>query len=59
MALNPMNYKNKNMKEFMFQKELALIKQLYEWNVCFVITGILKMLLKNLNHSFALNCMMY
>ena len=28
----------------MFQKELTLIKQVHQKNVCFVITGILKML---------------
>ena len=32
----------------MFKKELTLIKQVHQENVCFVITGILKML-QNLN----------
>ena len=34
----------------MFQKELTLIKQVHQKNVCFVIIGILKMLDLNLNY---------
>ena len=34
----------------MLQKELTLIKQVYQKNVSFVIIGILKMLVINLKH---------
>ena len=34
----------------MFQKELTLIKQAHQKNVCFVIIGTLKMLVLNSNH---------
>ena len=37
------------MKELIFQKELILIKQVHQKNVCFVITGISKILVVNLN----------
>ena len=43
----------------MFQKELTLIKQVHQKNVCFVIIGILKMLDLNLNHMFVINVMMF
>ena len=38
------------MVEMTIQKEFTLIKQVNQKNVCFVITGILKTLLMNLNH---------
>ena len=44
-------------KKVMFLKELTLIKQVHQNNVCFVITGILKMLVKYLNHVFAKKCL--
>ena len=47
------------LKKLMFQKELTLIKQVHQKNVCFVIIGILKMLDLNLNHMFVINVMMY
>ena len=43
----------------MVQKELTLIKQVHQKNVCFVIIDILKMLDLNLNHMFVINVMMY
>ena len=43
----------------MFQKELTLIKQVHQKNVCFVIIGALKMLDLNLNHMFVINVKMY
>ena len=43
----------------MFQKELTLIKQVHQKNVCFVIIGILKMLDLNLNRMFIINVTMY
>ena len=43
----------------MFQKELTLIKQVHQKNVCFVIIGILKMLDLNLNRMFVINVMMF
>ena len=43
----------------MFQKELILIKQVYQKNACFVINSILKMLGLDLNHMFAINVMMF
>ena len=43
----------------MFQKELTLIKQVHQKNVCFVIIGILKMLDLNLNHMFVIDVMMF
>ena len=43
----------------MFQKELTLIKQVHQKNVCFVIIGTLKMLDLNLNHMFVINVMMF
>ena len=42
----------------MFQKELTLIKQVHQKNVCFVIIGILKMLDLNSNRMFVINVMM-
>ena len=47
------------MKKLMFQKELTLIKQVHQKNVCFVIIGILKMLDLNLNRMFVINVTMF
>ena len=46
------------MKKLMFQKELTLIKQVHQKNVCFVIIGTLKMFDLNLN-MFAVNFTMF
>ena len=46
-------------EKLIFQKELTLIKQVYQNNVCFVIIGTLKMLALNLNHMFVINVMMF
>ena len=43
----------------MFQKELILIKQVHQKNVCFVIIGMLKVLGLDLNHMFVINVMMF
>ena len=43
----------------MFQKELILIKQVHQKNVCFVIIGMLKVLDLDLNHMFVINVMMF
>ena len=43
----------------MFQKELTLIKQVYQKNACFVTIGILKMLDLDLNHMFAIDVIMF
>ena len=43
------------MKKLMFQKELMLIKQVCQKNVCFIIFGTFKMLDLNLNHMFVTN----
>ena len=43
----------------MFQRELTLIKQVHQKNVCFVIIGILKMLDLNSNRMFVINVTMY
>ena len=45
--------------KLMFQKKLTLTKQAHQKNVCFVITGTLKMLDLNLNHMFVTNITMY
>ena len=42
----------------MFQKELTLIKQVHQKNVCFVIIGIFKMLDLNSNRMFVIDFMM-
>ena len=47
------------MKELMFQRELMLIKQMHQKNVCFIIIGSLKMFDLNLNRMFVTNVMMY
>ena len=51
-----MAYKNAAMR---FQKELTLIKQVHQKNVCFVIIGTLKILDLNLNHMFVINVIMF
>ena len=43
----------------MFQEELTLTKQVHQKNVYFVIIGILKMLVINLNRTFEINVTMY
>ena len=47
-----------NSIELMFQKELKLINQVNQKNVCFVIIGILKTLVINFNHVFAMVVML-
>ena len=47
-----------SMKEFIFQKELTLIKQVYEKNVSFVIIVVLKILNLNLSQIFVINVML-
>ena len=42
------------MKKLMFQKELALIEQVYQKNVRFVITAVLKVLDLSLNTMFVI-----
>ena len=46
-------------KKIIFQKELALIKQFYQNNVCFIIISISKVLNLNSNHMFVINVRMY
>ena len=54
------SYKNVTVKKtLMFQKELALIKQVHQKNVWFAIIGTLKMLDLNVNHMFITNVTMY
>ena len=48
-----------SMKKLMFHKELTLIKQVYQKNVCFVIIGTLKMLDLNSNCMFLKNVTFY
>ena len=48
-----------NTKKLMLQKELTLIKHVYQKNVYFFIIGILKMLDLNLNHMFLTNVKIY
>ena len=43
----------------MFQKELTLIKQVHQRNVCFVIIGTLKMLDLSSSRMFVTNVTMY
>ena len=43
----------------MFQKELTLINQTNQNNVKFVIIGVLKILVINLNHMCVINVMIY
>ena len=42
------------MKKLILQKELALIEQVHQKNECFVIIGILKILVISLNHKFVM-----
>ena len=53
------NERRYNIKELMFLKELTLINQINQKNLLFVIIGILKILVLNLNHMFVINVMMY
>ena len=54
------NYKNAAIrKKLVFQKELTLMKEVLQKNVCFVIIGALKMFDLNLNHMFVINVMMF
>ena len=46
-------------EKLMFQKELTLIVQVHQKNVCFDIIGILTMLVINLNQMFVINVVMY
>ena len=46
-------------KKLMFQKELTLIKQVYQKNAYFFIIGTLSILDLNLNHMFVINVMMF
>ena len=46
-------------KILMFQKEVTLINQINQNNAWFVIIGILKILVINLNHIFVINVMTY
>ena len=48
-----------SMKKLIFQKEVTLIKQLHQKNVCFVIIGISKILDLNFNQMFVINVIMY
>ena len=48
-----------NMTELIFQKELALIKQVHQSNVCFVFIGLMKMLPINLRFMFVTVFMIY
>ena len=43
----------------MFQKELTIIKQVHQKDVCFVIIGTLKILDLNLNRIFVMNVMIF
>ena len=47
------------MKELKFQKELTLINQRNENNVCFFIIGILNILVLNFNHTHVMGDMIY
>ena len=44
-------------EKMMLQKELTLIKQVYQKDACLVIIDILKMLDSHLNHMFAISVM--
>ena len=45
------------MTELIFQKELMLIKQIYQKSVTFVTIGILKILVLNMNLIFVMDVM--
>ena len=47
------------MKELMFQKKLTLINQTNKKNVCFVITGILKIQVLNFNYMHVMDVIRY
>ena len=47
-----------NTIELMFHKELTLIKEAHQKNVCSVIIDILKMLVINFNHMFVMVVML-
>ena len=47
------------MKELKFEKELTLLSQISQRNVYFVIIGILKTLVINLNNMLIINVMIY
>ena len=47
------------MKELMFLKELTLINQINQNSAWFLITGISKILVINLNHMFVKNVIIY
>ena len=47
------------MKELTFQTELTLINQTDQKNECFVIIGILKILVINFNHMHVIDAMIY
>ena len=47
------------MKDLMFQKELILIKQMHQKSARFVIIGISKILVINLNHTFVMIVIIY
>ena len=42
-------------EKLMLQKELTVVKQMCQKSVCFVIIGILKILVINLNLKFVIN----
>ena len=42
------------MIEFVFQKELTLIKQMHQNNVIFVAIAILKILVLSMSHTFSM-----
>ena len=48
-----------SMRKSIFQKELMLVKQVWQKNVCFAIIGTLKMLDSNLNQMSVTNAMMF
>ena len=48
-----------SIKELIFKKALAFIKQMHQKNVCFAIAGALKKLNLGLNHMFVINVVLY
>ena len=48
-----------NRIELMLQKELTLIKQVHQKNICFVIIVVLKMLVINFNYMFVMVVILY
>ena len=53
------SYKHAAIRKNSVSKELTLIKEMHQKNVCFIIIGILKMFDLNLNHIFVLNAIMF